>query len=341
MFGGESRGIRPILEHWFFDTASVRWHRTVAGLSGSLVWRVELPEGQWALKRWAIRSSVQRLEAIHCALLEIAHRGFRQLSVPLVSRHGCTLVIAPTGNCWEMTPWMPGRPLERHEVRKEHIELAANQLATFHCASQPSTYQFCQKIGSHSEASALSERSGALRSWKEQRWAWLKRIMERHQSEVSSRHLEALEECRCLISRLLDRVSVFAHRQLHCQLIAGDLWRANVLFAAGSCSFIDFGAMRVDIPEADLARLLGSLAGDESDWYLGLETYYKQVGSAIAAPYSWLAWLYTSGVTLSVLNWMWWIYVEHRSGPRQLMHKRLDELITDLERITAGGWPRD
>ena len=54
-----------------------------------------------------------------------------------------------------------------------------------------------------------------------------------------------------------------------------DVWHDHVLFTGEEVTgVVDYAAMRLDVPHADLARLLGSLVeDDEAGWRAGLEAY--------------------------------------------------------------------
>ena len=115
-----------------------------------------------------------------------------------------------------------------------------------------------------------------------------------------------------------------------------DIWHDHVLFLDGQVSgIVDFGAMRVDNIATDIARLLGSLVGDEREgWRQGLEAYEtvrpisEHEGRLIKA-------FDRSGVVLALVNWLRWIYLEKRIFERRdAVEARFDELLPRLERLT-------
>ena len=91
-----------------------------------------------------------------------------------------------------------------------------------------------------------------------------------------------------------------------------DVWNDHVLFG-GDCvtGLIDYGAMKIDHPAVDLARLLGSLVQDDAaGWATGLAAYREvrplsadeeelaralDVTGTVAAAAVWLRWLYHEG----------------------------------------------
>jgi hypothetical protein len=100
--------------------------------------------------------------------------------------------------------------------------------------------------------------------------------------------------------------------------------------------FVDFSAMRIDVPVTDVARLLGSLTETLDDWHLGLRTYQ---GAAPAAAASYLPLadvLHRSGVLLTALNWLWWLYVERRAfSDWPVAQSRCREVMQDLQNLTT------
>jgi homoserine kinase type II len=106
-----------------------------------------------------------------------------------------------------------------------------------------------------------------------------------------------------------------------------DVWSDHVLFRGERVSgLIDFGAMRVESPAADVARLLGSMAGDRWDeWQTGLSAY-QEVRPLEAAEQRLVEVLDASTALLSGMNWARWIYLDDR---------QFDDYPTILERLSG------
>jgi len=88
------------------------------------------------------------------------------------------------------------------------------------------------------------------------------------------------------------------------QPIMRDARREHFLFSAGRLSgLVDFGAMTVDTPALDLARLLGDWAGnDQTLWQAGVGAYgADRAIERLIRPFD------ASGVALSAANWLRWI----------------------------------
>jgi hypothetical protein len=100
---------------------------------------------------------------------------------------------------------------------------------------------------------------------------------------------------------------------------------------------LDFGAMDVDSVAGDVARLVGSMAGDDvSLRQVGLEAYacvrpLSPEELALVATYD------RSGVLLSGVNWIRWLVVERRPFPdRAAVDARLIELTGRLRSLAGG-----
>jgi Ser/Thr protein kinase RdoA (MazF antagonist) len=98
---------------------------------------------------------------------------------------------------------------------------------------------------------------------------------------------------------------------------------------------VDFGALRVDTPLADIARLLGSLAEDERAMRRAALNAYAAVRPLAASDVPLIDLLDRSGIVLGGLNWLRWLYLEERAmGPREPILARLDQI---MQRLAASG----
>jgi Ser/Thr protein kinase RdoA (MazF antagonist) len=112
-----------------------------------------------------------------------------------------------------------------------------------------------------------------------------------------------------------------------------DIWHDHVLFTGDRVTgLVDFGALRWETVAGDLARLLGSLVGDDrSAWQQGLAAY-QEVRPLEPAEAALVEIFDASGVLLGGLQWIRWIAVEGRTFPnRQGVILRLDEILRRLE----------
>jgi homoserine kinase type II len=114
------------------------------------------------------------------------------------------------------------------------------------------------------------------------------------------------------------------------QPVLRDVWSDHVLFVGDVVSgFIDFGAMRVDTPLTDIARLLGSLAGcNPQQRHLALEAY-AEARPLLAAEQALIHLLDQTGNLLAGWNWLQWLYLERREFPSlPAVRQRLQHLLS-------------
>lgn len=92
---------------------------------------------------------------------------------------------------------------------------------------------------------------------------------------------------------------------IRCQPCLRDLRSDHVLFTDDRVTgIIDFGAMAVDHPAVDLARLLGDYAEVRDDYFaLGLNAYRK-AGGEVETSLAFLAELARTGTLGSAINWL-------------------------------------
>jgi len=131
--------------------------------------------------------------------------------------------------------------------------------------------------------------------------------------------------------------SLAAGPELLLQPAIRDIHRDHVLFTGDEVTgLIDFGAMRIDTPLTDVARLVGSLAGDDREARQFAFDAYAAVRPLSAADRRMIGLLDESGLVLGALNWLIWLYVERRDmGPMEPIVRRLDEMLQRLESRTT------
>jgi Ser/Thr protein kinase RdoA (MazF antagonist) len=116
-----------------------------------------------------------------------------------------------------------------------------------------------------------------------------------------------------------------------------DVWHDHVLFSRDEVTgMIDFGAVDFDTPAVDVARLLGSLVGDDAEgWQAGLAAY------TAARPLSHdetraIAALDAAGTVLAGCNWIRWIYTDgRRFENREQVVARFAKLLDRARLLSA------
>ena len=113
-----------------------------------------------------------------------------------------------------------------------------------------------------------------------------------------------------------------------------DLRGEHVLFEASQITgIIDFGALAVDHPAGDLARLLNDFsASDTTLFSAGLKSY--RAGGILAVPEEFVHLLTDSGTVCSVIGWL--IRLTVRRDPVSEIAKtasRLEQLVACIEQF--------
>jgi homoserine kinase type II len=115
-----------------------------------------------------------------------------------------------------------------------------------------------------------------------------------------------------------------------------DIRPEHVLFTGDVVTgIVDFGAMRSESVAADVARLLGGMAGDDLPaWRVGLESY-EAIRPLDNTERFLLGVFNQTAVLLSGMNWLQWICVEQRrfDNPRQIL-ARLDAILDRMARLS-------
>ena len=109
-----------------------------------------------------------------------------------------------------------------------------------------------------------------------------------------------------------------------------DIWHDHVLFEGdGVTGLIDFGAMQIESPAIDVARLLGSLVDDDRvHWREGMDAYAAirpMSNDELAA----VSAFDVSGVLLAGCNWIRWIYVDRRQ------FENMEQVLERFRRIAS------
>lgn len=298
------------------------------GFSGARLWRIATSSGEFCLRRWPQEHPGDaRLAYIHSVLVAVHARGVREVALPLPSAGGATFVRYD-GYLWELTPWAVGRADFHQEPRPARLRSALAWLAKFHLAAAPPQPQFGPSPG-------IAERLALLR-----------RLRAGDADEIS-RRLPSLAWPD--FTQRAKRILTAFHRDAdHVEsLLAGseklavplqpcirDIWHDHLFFEGDRVSgVVDFGAMRVECVSSDVARLLGSLVGDDAEARsLGLEAY-RNLRPLTDAEVRLLPVFDASGLLLSGMNWLRWICLEDRrfEAP-ELVLVRLEEIVQRLDR---------
>jgi homoserine kinase type II len=262
-------------------------------------------------------------------LFHAAKRGITFIPAPVRTTSGESFVY-DGGHLWELTPWMPGVADYEAAPTAEKLRAAMTALARLHAAVDDFPIDPSQQVVG---APAIVRRLGRLRHLAGGEISELSQGL----GNVTWPEFERLARIfltalPVYLPRAVERMTPLVNVPLAIQPCLRDIWHDHVLFTGSEVSgIIDFGAVDIDTPATDIARLLGSLVGDDAfGWRAGLDAYatIRPITSeeelAVTA-------LDASGTILAGCNWIRWIYVERRQfGDRERIRERFERIISRL-----------
>jgi Ser/Thr protein kinase RdoA (MazF antagonist) len=316
------------------------------GFSGALIWRLAAGCGDLCLRRFSQETQdPERQEWIAQVARHVASHGFALLPQIILTSQG-TATHREDGSLWQLTTWLPGMANYWCNPRPEKLQAAMEALARFHCAAEnfacgasaPDRMAVSPGI-----AERLAFAEHLLAGGVDQLWASL--------GEPQGAMPDLVEPATSLLRLITPRLPELT-RQLTVastipvllQPCLRDIWHDHVLFEGDRVSgIIDLEAMRTESVAADVARLLGSLCGNDlSAWSLGKMTYERRRPLA-EGELQLLAAFDHSTTLLAGASWIKWVFVERRSfGDPKAVERRMNHILARLadgnRLILTGRW---
>jgi Ser/Thr protein kinase RdoA (MazF antagonist) len=264
----------------------------------------------WCLKALPLADvDLARQRGLQRLQRHLAAGGLAFIAPPRVTRDGGPWVI-DAGWLWQCEPWLPGEADRSERVSPERLRGACQALACWHERARqflPDPVEATWFRSHPAEPSpAARERAAQLR---ETLALDLRELAVRAMKTLSTDLHPAVEilvgEVRRrgpTVARELER---WQARPVPIQPCLRDVWREHVLFVEERVSgLIDPQAARRDSPAVDLARLLGSLCGGDTEgWQRGLVAY-SEIRPLSVAESSLIPPLDLSGCLLAGLHWI-------------------------------------
>lgn len=299
------------------------------GFSGSLLWRIEREAGDLCLRRWPREHPTQeRLRFIHGVLKHFGQSGLNCIPVPIPTPKGMTFV-AHDEHFWELAPWMPGKADFWDNPSHQRLASMMKTVAQLHRVAE-AAYPRC-----HEASPTLLSRRDQLQRLMPGEIDQLALALERHASQPLQ------NRGRRLIAHFRNRAPAAVAKIEQAVRISGvplfpvirDLWHDHILFTGNEVTgIVDFGAMQVDSAACDLARLLGSLIGNDKGAYVFAVDAYNSIRYLLWEEKFLIDVLDEANVILAGLNWLQWICVEERTFPNMAaVFARLDAILSRLE----------
>lgn len=301
---------RDVVRHFGLDLSVWRLHQlgNAGGFSGSRLWRLEHQDGRetLCLRAWPEGFSGERLRFIHAV---IDHAAARLSFVPQVRRTAAGhTVVEREGRLWELTTWLPGEADESEIPSAVRVEAALTALATFHRGVEdfeaPSTVAPSPGIAERIERLKTLERAVPELVQRLPGVAWPEL------AALGGKLLPAFVAAAPRVGAQLEQARALA---APLQVCLRDVTREHVLFVDEQVTgIIDFGAVRVESVAADIARLLGSIVGDDAQgWECGLRAFEK-VRPLSPAERQLVSAFDASTVAMAGMNWLVWLVLEGR-----------------------------
>jgi homoserine kinase type II len=309
-----------VIGHWSLLPLGNR-----GGFSGARLWRVGGPAGRFCLRAWPAHEPRARVELRHRLMNHARRRGLAFVPTVFATPDGAT-TVSMAGRSWEVIEWVPGRTDFAASPSPARLEAACAALARLHAAWE----EFAE---APARCPAVRRRLDLLGDWQA-----LVRSGWRPVPPPADPVADMAERAWRLLARGLDevpsRLDPWAGRVGPVQPCLCDLWHDHLLFEGDRLTgVVDYGAVKADHRAVDLARLLGSLVGDDpAGWQCGLRAYRAVIG--LSPDEEDLARvLDRTGTLLGLVNWLRWLYFEQRPfEDRPAVARRLSALVERVER---------
>ncbi len=272
---------------------------------------------------------------------EIHKSGVKTVAVPIAANDGGTFVKFQQ-RYWQLEPWLPG--IADYWQRPSHNRLRTAMLAlaewhraarTFRPSKSERAWFQCE---SAARSPAVQQRLEKLRDWQSGRLAATK-IAQPTEDRHSEDFLRLREEIALLFLRHANHVAAELQsvRELRFRLqpCLRDIWHDHVLFTGDDVTgLIDATACRTENVACDLARLLGSLIGDDvAEWRFALDSY-QAITPLTDLEFRLVRVLDCSAVLLSGLTWLDRYFLQRATfaDPAAVV-QRLQRIVERLRRL--------
>jgi homoserine kinase type II len=284
----------------------LRWAPVGGGFSGAAVWR----GGDFALKAWPPGFDPDRLARVHAWTARAAHLPFVPAGVPTADRRTFT---GHAGRLWDVTRWLPGTPLA--DPTTAEVEAACAAVAQLHAAwpveahgPSPGALNRLRVLGEFRPVPPPPGLSDELA-----------RLVPRAVAAVASAAPHAAAALR-----------PWEGVALPLRPCVRDLRAEHVLFTGPAVTgVVDYGAMALDHPAVDLARLLGDYGAE--DRFAAGQRAYRAAGGRLDAPDEFVRALDRAGAVCSVVGWLVRLAGGHISTDPAAVAARLRRLTARAE----------
>jgi Ser/Thr protein kinase RdoA (MazF antagonist) len=235
--------------------------------------------------------------------------------------------IKYAGRLWDLTSWLPGRADFHERPTRVRLEAACTALAHLHLAwsSGQASLERCP---------AVQRRLDCYRDWRRfHESGWRPEADRRENDPVNDWAYRAWHLLERWAGHIPGPLDLWAQREVPVQPCLCDLWHDHILYEGDTVTgLVDYGSVKRDHVAVDLARLLGSLVGDDPELRsIGLDAYAR-IRNLTAEEMALVAVLDITGALLGAGNWLQWLYRDQRLfEDRSAVATRLAALVRRIE----------
>lgn len=302
------------------------------GFSGAQFWKLQTAAGPLCLRCWpADHPDPSRLTFIHRVLQQVAAARAVTVPVPIRSLAGTTFVEF-ADRLWQLEPWLPGRADFEQRPNSSRLTAAMQTLAQFHAAAE----NFSSDHPTTGPSPGITARLKKVDAWSDER---INQLLQAIQTGKRAELLPVLQHVRNLITMyraaapdVRRALGALAQRDIPLQPCIRDIHDGHVLFQGDEVTgLIDFGSLDVDNPTCDVARLLGSLVGDDVTRRQGALIAYEELRPITLNDRMMVRVWDRSTTLLSGMNWLEWIFLDRREfEDYEAISKRLGRICERL-----------
>jgi homoserine kinase type II len=299
------------------------------GFSGARLWHIETGVGAFCLRAWPPHEMLPRVHYRHALTARARSHGLYFVPAVLPALDSGT-AVEHSGRLWEVEKWLPGRADYHERPSRPRLEEACRALARLHGAWEGLA------APTPAPCSAVARRLECLREWRELlRTGWHPLTAAERTDPLCPLAERAWRLLARWVEAVPEQLRPWASRPWRLQPCLCDLWHDHLLYEGERLTgLVDYGAVKVDHPAVDLARLLGSLVVDDAaGWSAGLRAY-REVRPLAEDEAELSRALDETGAVLGMVNWLRWLYDERREfDDRPAAGRRLEVLVERIE-----GW---
>ena len=296
------------------------------GFSGACLWRLECDLGSLCLRAWPDGIVAESLILPHDLMMRARRANLDFVPMLHTASTGRTCVEI-AGRLWEVASWQPGRADFHAHPSTSRLRAACAALARLHLA-------WSGPANSAGRCPAAQRRLARAHEWLDLvASGWRAPMLGNANDPLQSVAVRAWELLSPAVFRVPQRLAAWVARSVPLQPCLCDVWHDHLLFEGETLTgLIDYGGVKIDHVAVDLARLLGSLIGDDRELHAAGIAAYRREGLLSVEEEALVKVLDETGTILGAANWLRWLYVENRQYvDREAVARRLAALVQRME----------